>query len=172
MNRPQIHDGRIVLTTFGSLGDLNPFIALAHGLQTRGFRPVIATSAYHRDAVRGAGLPFTPFDRIWIRMIRICFAGPCIHAGARGDLEGYCFSVPSRHLHGFGRFSAKHRCADHPFDQLCRPYRGRKRGLTWISVVLAPIVFLSAYDMPVLQGFPFEIYMGSLGPATNRLLIK
>jgi hypothetical protein len=35
---------RIVLTTFGSLGDLHPYIAVALGLKTRGHEAVIATS--------------------------------------------------------------------------------------------------------------------------------
>ena len=49
---------RIVLTTFGSLGDLNPFIALARGLQARGHQPMIATSAYYRDVIQAAGISF------------------------------------------------------------------------------------------------------------------
>ena len=52
--------GRIVLSTFGSLGDINPFIALALGLQQRGYRPVIATIPFYRDYVADAGLPFYP----------------------------------------------------------------------------------------------------------------
>jgi hypothetical protein len=39
---------RIVLTTFGSLGDLHPYIAIALGLQARGHEAVIATSGYYR----------------------------------------------------------------------------------------------------------------------------
>ena len=43
---PQAHYSRrrIVLTTFGSLGDLHPYIAVALGLQARGHEAVIATS--------------------------------------------------------------------------------------------------------------------------------
>jgi UDP:flavonoid glycosyltransferase YjiC (YdhE family) len=35
---------RIVLTTFGSLGDLHPYIAVALGLKERGHEAIIATS--------------------------------------------------------------------------------------------------------------------------------
>lgn len=52
-------DGRkIVIATFGSLGDLNPYVALAHALKRLGFRPVIATSAFYRDWIEGEGLGF------------------------------------------------------------------------------------------------------------------
>ena len=40
---------RIVLTTFGSLGDLHPYLAIALELKRRGHRPVIATSGVHRE---------------------------------------------------------------------------------------------------------------------------
>ena len=50
---------RIVLTTFGSLGDLHPYIALALGLQARGHEAVIATSPFYRPKIEalGIGLP-------------------------------------------------------------------------------------------------------------------
>ena len=34
---------RILFAPFGSLGDLHPYMALAHALQQRGHQPVIAT---------------------------------------------------------------------------------------------------------------------------------
>ena len=49
---------RIVLNTFGSLGDLHPYLALALGLQRRGHQPVIATSAIYRAKVEALGLAF------------------------------------------------------------------------------------------------------------------
>src|SRR5580658_5992950 len=49
---------RIVLTTFGSLGDLHPYIAIALGLQARGHEAVIATSGYYRQKIEALGLGF------------------------------------------------------------------------------------------------------------------
>ena len=52
-------DGRkIVIATFGSLGDLNPYVALAHALKRIGFRPVLATSVFYRDWIESEGLGF------------------------------------------------------------------------------------------------------------------
>src|SRR5216117_4011465 len=51
---------RIVLTTFGSLGDLHPYIAVALGLQERGHRPVIATGRYYKEKIEGEGIEFAP----------------------------------------------------------------------------------------------------------------
>lgn len=49
---------RIVLTTFGSLGDLHPYMALALGLRERGHRPVIATTSYYREKIEAEGIEF------------------------------------------------------------------------------------------------------------------
>ena len=50
----------IVLTTFGSLGDLHPYLALAQELQLRGHHPVIATSPHQQTATERAGIEFRP----------------------------------------------------------------------------------------------------------------
>jgi UDP:flavonoid glycosyltransferase YjiC (YdhE family) len=49
---------RIVLTTFGSLGDLHPFLAVGVGLKERGYDVAIATSDVHREQVLVNGLEF------------------------------------------------------------------------------------------------------------------
>src|SRR5258708_367872 len=49
---------RIVLTTFGSLGDLHPYIAIALGLQARSHEAVIATSAFYRQKIEALGIGF------------------------------------------------------------------------------------------------------------------
>src|SRR5260370_38230446 len=49
---------RIVLTTFGSLGDLHPCIAVALGLQARGHDAVIATSNSYRQKIEALGIRF------------------------------------------------------------------------------------------------------------------
>ena len=49
---------RIVLATFGTHGDLHPFIALALRLRDAGFEPVIATSSMYRFKVESEGIAF------------------------------------------------------------------------------------------------------------------
>jgi UDP:flavonoid glycosyltransferase YjiC (YdhE family) len=51
---------KIVIATFGSLGDLNPYVALAHALRSEGFAPLLATSETYRAFVEGEGLGFAP----------------------------------------------------------------------------------------------------------------
>ena len=49
---------RIVFTTWGSLGDLHPYLALALELKRRGHDAVVATVPTARDHVERAGLEF------------------------------------------------------------------------------------------------------------------
>lgn len=56
------HMVRIVLTTYGSSGDLNPIVALGLGLQVRGHAVLMAVEESHRAAVMAAGLPVHPLS--------------------------------------------------------------------------------------------------------------
>src|SRR5215510_1377858 len=51
---------RVLLTTFGSFGDLHPYIAVALALQARGHRVTLATSPVYRDKVEALGIAFHP----------------------------------------------------------------------------------------------------------------
>jgi len=51
---------KIILITIGSLGDLNPFIALAHALSEEGYKPIIATSEIYREYIKTEDIEFYP----------------------------------------------------------------------------------------------------------------
>ena len=49
---------RIVLTTWGSYGDINPYLGLALALKARGHEPILATAAYYRPVAEREGVVF------------------------------------------------------------------------------------------------------------------
>ena len=51
---------RIILTTFGSYGDIHPYMAIAMELQARGHHPVIATSELYREKMQAPVLSLLP----------------------------------------------------------------------------------------------------------------
>lgn len=51
----------ILMPTFGSAGDVHPFIGLARALQDRGHRPTIIANALFQPTVEAAGVGFIPF---------------------------------------------------------------------------------------------------------------
>lgn len=53
---------KIVLSTFGSFGDVHPYVAIALELKKRGHRPVIATSEGYREKMEALGSTSIPCD--------------------------------------------------------------------------------------------------------------
>ncbi len=49
---------KILFSTFGSLGDLHPYLALALESKKRGHTPIIATSARYREKIEALGIEF------------------------------------------------------------------------------------------------------------------
>ncbi|HLF28783.1 MAG TPA: glycosyltransferase [Anaerolineae bacterium] len=51
---------KAVLTSLGSIGDAQPFFALAHELRRHGHEPVIAMASYFEERARSQGFAFAP----------------------------------------------------------------------------------------------------------------
>lgn len=160
---------KIVLNTFGSLGDLNPYIGIALGLKSMGHAPAIATAEVYREYVEGAGVDFHPVrpdvstdDRETIRRVMDPKEG--MEFLLRGVLlsrlrESYMDLEES--LRGASLL------VTHPLS-FAGHVAAEKLRIPWVSTVLAPISFLSAYDPPILPDFFFLRNWRILGPAVNR----
>jgi UDP:flavonoid glycosyltransferase YjiC (YdhE family) len=69
---------KAVLATFGTLGDIYPFIAIALALQARGFAPVIAAPAMHQRAIEAEGVAFAhlhPHERDIVEALSVDIPG-------------------------------------------------------------------------------------------------
>lgn len=162
---------RIVLATFGSYGDLNPFLALALELKRRGHDPVIATAEGYRRDVEGRGLGFAPvrpdldrgdlalFERALDRVkgpeviIREILTPRVRESYA--DLERASAGADLLLSHSL---------------TYAAPVLAEKKNMIWLSVVLQPLMFLSAEDPSVLAPAPWLAVLRPLGPAVNRAL--
>ena len=138
---------KIVLNTFGSLGDLNPYLGIALGLKSMGHAPVIATAEVYREYVEGAGIGFNPVrpdvstdDRETIHRVM----------DPKGGMEFLLRGVLlSRLRESYLDLEASLRGASllvtHPLSFAGR-VAAEKLRIPWVSTVLAPISFLSASD--------------------------
>jgi UDP:flavonoid glycosyltransferase YjiC (YdhE family) len=158
---------RIVLATFGSLGDLHPVIALGLELQRRGHHASIVTSEYHRERILATGLGFhdaapdlRPDDKAFIRATMDERRGP--EAIVRFML---------RHLPQMYADYERAINADGGADLLITsdlayagPVLAEKTGIDWASQVLSPLSFVSAYDESVLPPLPWLWRLKALGP--------
>lgn len=150
---------RIVISTFGSFGDVHPYIAIALELKARGHQPVFATSEVYREKMDSAGIDFHP-----VRPIMPSYDQP----EALADLIGRAMDPKTGseavanmlmpHVRDiYNDLDAATEGADllltHPLP-FVGPIIAQKKRLKWISSVLAPASFLSIYDPIVPPQWP------------------
>ena len=164
---------RIVLSTFGSFGDVHPYVAIALELKARGHAPVIATSEVYREKMEPQGIEFCA-----VRPEMPSFDQPEelgrlveeVMAPREGTERVMQMLLP--HLREiYEDLSAAVEGADllltHPLP-LVGPIVAQIRRLPWVSSVLAPISLFSAYDPPVPPQLPALYHLMKLNPAIAR----
>ncbi|MEZ0223109.1 MAG: glycosyltransferase [Alphaproteobacteria bacterium] len=171
---------RILIATLGSLGDLYPYIALGTGLKKRGHSVTIATSTEHRQRTEAAGLE-------WRRMRPEAPNDPDLYAKVMNPKTGQDYMF--RHLlsPAVKDSYADLREAAKDTDFListpisyAAPMLAEKKGIPWASALLQPMIFVSAYDPPVLPqaqkvtgflrrfGRLYGVPLRALGPLITR----
>lgn len=164
---------RIVLTSFGSLGDLHPYIALGRALAERGHRPVLALPAAYESAIRAAGLEHRPVRpdvdpsrREIVRKVMDPLRGARFLIGellvphvrdSLADLEAACEGADL--------------VVSHPLT-FAAPLAAEKRGIPWVSSVLAPIGFFSRLDPPLVAVHPLVSSLKRRWPGVYRTLLS
>ncbi|HEX6283769.1 MAG TPA: glycosyltransferase [Pyrinomonadaceae bacterium] len=159
---------RIVLNTFGSFGDIHPYMAIATELQSRGHVPVIATSEVYREKIEGAGLQSFPVrpnlpqpgDQATDLIERIMEP----KTGPRFLMEQLIYpAVRDSYTDLIAAVAGADLLVTHPAAP-AGPLVGRKTGMPWVSTVLAPFSFFSAHDPPVPPFWQWTKNLRVLGP--------
>jgi len=162
---------RILLTSWGSFGDVYPYVGIALALKGRGHQPVLAMPEFYRAVVEGLDLEFHPVgpqidpdDRATIaRLMDPIKGSEAIVAG---------LLMPSLRA-DYAALEAAARGADlivtHPIA-FAAPIVAQTHRLPWVSTVLAPISFFSAVEVPVLPAAPRLVHLRRLGPWVGRLI--
>lgn len=164
---------RVLLCTFGSLGDLHPYLAIGRGLALRAHSVVVATFAAYRERVEAAGLAFhaarpaiDPNDKEQLRRAM----------DRRTGTEYILRDVAFGHVReNFEDCRDAAQGADlivtHPvaYGALLA---ARASGRRWASVALAPISLFSTTDPCVYAQLPFGDLFASFGPGFQRALLR
>ncbi|MDR3387291.1 MAG: glycosyltransferase [Rudaea sp.] len=163
---------RILLATFGSLGDLHPYLAVGRALHARGHQARIAASPDYQDAIEAAGLEFAPMRP------RIDALGPRAEIARRlfHPLRGtqrLLHDIVMPHLRdAHADLSRAATDADllvsHPLTYTL-PIVAQQQSKPWLSSVLAPMSFLSRHDPPAVAGFDVLRLARRFGPAVYEL---
>lgn len=173
---------RILLTTFGSLGDLHPYLALALGLRERGHIPLLATHGVYREKIESEGIAFAPVapdlnefgdEKSFTRR---AFA---LHGGAEFLIKTVVSEPIHRTYQSLASAADAHTpdlLVTHPLT-FAAPLLAEKRGLPYLSVALAPGSLMSAHDPFVFPQAPFLSRLQPILGAANfgkllKLLLK
>lgn len=138
---------KIVLSTFGSLGDLHPKIALGIELKSRGHDIIFNVMEFYREKVEALGFDIsplrpdvTPDDRKLARALM----------EAKTGTEKIITELIMPNLHSMfdDMMQAVEKADLMITGEIIYPAKSvvEKSGVKWISTSLAPASFLSAYD--------------------------
>lgn len=156
---------RIVLATFGSHGDLHPYLAMGRALHRRGHAVTVAAASAYRDRIDASGLAFHRLrpeidldDAESYRKVMDPWRGaeyltrnvlmPAVE-DAHEDLDAACAGADllvSHVLVHAGRIVAE------------------RRRLRWVMPLLQPMAFFSAHDFPVVPPVQHLRHLRWTGP--------
>lgn len=161
----------ILIATFGSLGDLYPYMAIAKEMRTRGHRAVIATNEIYRHMIESEGIEF--------RAIR---PNGLINVEEEGEFIELLRDSQQALDYGISYLIGPHLRAT--YNDLLEPVQeadlllthhlafagslaAEKTGTPRVSTALAPISFMSVYDLPTLSPPPTSPYEAALTLVAN-----
>lgn len=158
---------RVLITTFGSLGDIHPYIALSLGLQQRGFEPIFATSEYYREKITSLGIPFRSIRpdhpgeseaKEWMKRLMD------LNRGSEYVVREYIAPVINEtYADTLAAAEGVDLLVSHPLTY-ATPIVAEQKKLPWVSTMLSPIGFFSASDPPVIGPIQFLSPLRVLGP--------
>ena len=166
---------RIVLNTFGSFGDVHPYLALALELKQRGHDPLVATAEFYRSKIESAGVAFAPvapnigdllskpemIERIWrprtgpdflVRQYLL----PALDQSF-DDLVSACHGADLFLSHAAG---------------YAGPVVAELMKIRWLSIALQPLIFFSAFDPPLIAGIPLLNSLYKMSGGAGRLVLR
>ena len=168
---------RVILATLGSLGDLHPFIALGLELERLGAEVVLACAAEYQSKVEGAGLTFAAMRPSFADMQRALGMDRSQMTDAvlaRSDFLFRKLIVPTVRASYEDMYDLTEGADVILTSSLCIGARlaAERRAIPWIGIVLQPLLFMSAYDPPVIPKAEWlTSLLRTLGPGVTRLTL-
>jgi rhamnosyltransferase subunit B len=164
---------RFLIVTYGSFGDLHPFLAVAIGLKQRGHHVTLASSENYRKKVESEGVEFVavPPDLGWLEENEEARKKTMAYFG------GTQYVIQSLILPGLEKsyevLEPYARQADVYLASglaLAIPMLAEKLGKPWLAGQLQPSIMMSVEDPPVLPVAPWIRQLGPLRAPIFRTL--
>jgi len=168
---------RILLSTFGSFGDIHPYLAIALELKALGHHPVVATSEVYREKIELCGIAFHPvrpdmpsYDQPE-ELVRLIEGAMDPREGGERVMEMLLPYLRDIYYDLNAAANDADLILTHPLP-LVGPIVAQVRKLPWVSSVLAPASFISVYDPIVPPQWPWLYHLMRLSPWVGRAVMK
>jgi rhamnosyltransferase subunit B len=149
---------RFLLVALGSLGDLHPFMAVGHALQTMGHWVGIASFTDYQQRITQAGFTFYPVHTGGLSVTHsqtVAYVMDLKKGGQRLMTE---FVFPYIQSQYADVMAATQQAQPHALFSselaYATPLLSELTGIPWFSGTLQPLAFWSDYDAPLLPGIP------------------
>jgi rhamnosyltransferase subunit B len=173
MSSPSPASLRIVINSWGSYGDVYPYIGIGKALKARGHDVTLALPRYYAPmvereglAARAVGPDIDPNDRARI-------------AAVMDPAKGSEHLIRDWLMPALRQTYEELRTAAEDADLLvthpatfAAPVLATHRKLPWVATVLAPMSFFSATDLPAPPPAPRLVHLRRLGPWFGRLMVR
>lgn len=164
---------RIALATFGSLGDLYPFLAVASALRARGHDPVVITHSGHRPRVERAGVEWAN-----LRPDLTDFGDPAeVLRKAMDGRRGSDYVIQTMTVPWIRRTTDDVRAGAAGAEALVSSSLvlgagavAERLGISWFPAALQPGVLMSPWDPPNMSVFGWPIVRATR-PGSVRVLL-
>ncbi|HEX3838739.1 MAG TPA: nucleotide disphospho-sugar-binding domain-containing protein [Steroidobacteraceae bacterium] len=166
---------RVLLATFGSLGDLHPYLAVGRALRARGHQARIATSSDYRWNVEAAGLEFAPVAPSLAQLGTPLELARRVADPMRGTRTLVRDLIMPHLREAHQQLQVAARDADllisHPLTFMVQVVAAQQ-DKPWLSTVLAPASFLARDDPPTLAPINSMQIAHRLGPWVYDALMR
>ncbi len=165
---------KFLLSTWGSKGDLHPFLCLGRALRRRGHAvTLVGNPAWENAVTRDAGLDFWPAGprqtgEFLETIPELASAAGNSRVAIAASMEKWFSPAYSALYRTLCEAAPRHDCLVMHHAVLVASAVAETTGVPWVSVVLAPCVVPSAYTLPI--GLGRRPGQGPLGRSANLLL--
>lgn len=163
---------RIVLASWGSYGDLFPYLAIAIELRARGHEAVLCTCPYYQGIVEQEGFTFRPL-RPDVRPDDTALLARIMDPQRGSEViirELIVASLRQTHDDIAAAADGADFLLSHPIT-FAAPLVAESRGLPWMASVLAPLSLFSLHDFPALPNAPRIVGITRAVPWAARALM-
>ncbi|HUR33423.1 MAG TPA: glycosyltransferase [Vicinamibacterales bacterium] len=163
---------RVVLTCWGSHGDIDPFLGLGLALRSRNHDVCIATIEYYRELVESAGLAFHAIrPRIEPTETPLIERIMDLRRGSEFLLKEVLFPAIEAMYDDIAAAAAgADLLVSHPVT-FATPIVAERLRLPWASAVLAPTSMFSVFDYPAVPPAPWVKHLQRFGSWPGRIIV-